>query len=108
MLERTTHMKDKMLTYIGFAKKAGKLVAGSNACRFAMKKGRLKLLIIAEDASENTKNKMAGEAGSQGLPYKVYGYSDELSHTAGISGRMVFGITDDNFAKVITEQITES
>ena len=68
----------------------------------------LKLLIIAEDASENTKNKMAGEAGSQGLPYKVYGYSDELSHTAGTSGRMVFGITDDNFAKVITEQITES
>ena len=72
MLERTTHMKDKMLTYIGFAKKAGKLVAGSNACRFAMKKGRLKLLIIAEDASENTKNKMAGEAGSQGLPFTPY------------------------------------
>lgn len=45
-------MQSKILSYIGFAKKSGKLRCGVNA--ISTIKGGVKLLIICKTASENT------------------------------------------------------
>lgn len=98
-------MRKKIISYLGFAKKSGNLVAGVNTCSFAMNKGKVKLMILAQDISENSEKKIMKEIRKHDIRYVKYGNSDELSHAAGSSGRNVFGVCDDNFAKVILNEI---
>ena len=93
---------------MGFARKSGNLISGSNTCVFSMKKGKVRLLLIAEDASENTKKKMTSEAKAGNVQVRIFGDSGEMSRAVGESGRTVFGITDENFAKVIKEEIEKA
>lgn len=99
-------MRSKLHSYMGFAKKSRNLLMGYNTCVFAMNKGKVKLLIVAEDISENTGKKIEKEAKKHQVPYVVYGKSDDLSQMAGTGGRSIFGITDQNFADVISKRST--
>lgn len=47
--------RKKLLSMIGMAYKAGKIISGEDPVRKAIRKNSVKLLIIAEDASDNTK-----------------------------------------------------
>ncbi|MCI8647023.1 MAG: 50S ribosomal protein L7ae [Firmicutes bacterium] len=98
-------MRSKLHSYLGFAKKSGNLLMGYNTCIFAMKKNKIKLLIVAEDISENTGKKIEKEAKKHQVACRVHGTSDELSQMAGTGGRSIFGITDQNFAEVILKEI---
>ena len=104
-LRNSKNMKNKLDGYLGFAAKARNLLTGTDTCSMAMDKGKVKLLIIADDSSENTVDKMVSKAKWLKIPYRIYGKSEHLSHVTGKAGRNVFAITDDNFAKVILEQI---
>lgn len=73
-----------------------------------MKKGKGKLLIISEDAAENTVKKLTVEAKAKGIPYRIYGESDNLSHIIGSSGRTIFVITDAHFAECMLKEIDET
>ena len=90
---------------LGFAARARKIVSGADTCSINMKKGSAKLLIIAGDAADNTKDKLTGEAERLGVPCKIYGDSDRLSKTTGKSGRTVFAVIDDHFAQCILSEI---
>lgn len=98
-------MRSKVESYLGFAKKSGNLMSGSNTCIFGMAKGKVKLVILADDISENSEKKMMKEIRKHGVAYVRYGSSDELSHAVGTSGRSVFAVCDDNFSKVILNDI---
>ena len=97
--------KKKMLSYMGFAAKARKIVNGYNTCVFMMEKRRIRLLIIAEDLAENSKKKMISAANKLNVEYRIFGDSDEMSHMTGTEGKGIFGITDENFANVISKEI---
>lgn len=97
--------KRKMLSYMGFAAKARKIVNGYNTCVFTMEKRKIKLLIIAEDLAENSKKKMIQAANKHNVEYRIFGDSDEMSHMTGTEGKGIFGITDENFANVISKEI---
>lgn len=98
-------MRSKVESYMGFAAKARKLATGYNTCLFMMEKKKLRLLILAEDLSENSKEKMINVAKQYKLPYREYGKIENLSHMTGTEGKGIFGLTDDNFAKVILSEI---
>lgn len=98
-------MRSKVESYMGFAAKARKLATGYNTCLFMMEKKKLRLLILAEDLSENSKEKMINAAKQYKLPYRVYGKIEDLSHMTGTEGKGIFGLTDDNFGKVILSEI---
>ena len=98
-------MRKKIFSYLGFAKKSGNLVAGVNTCTFAMAKGKVKLMILAEDISENSEKKIMKEIRKHGVRFVKYGSIDTLSHAAGTSGRSVFAVCDENFSKVILNEI---
>ena len=97
--------KRKLLSYMGFAAKARKIVNGYNTCVFTMEKRRVKLLIIAADLAENSKKKMISAAGKNNVEYRVFGDSEEMSRMTGTAGKGIFGITDENFANVILKEI---
>jgi len=70
-----------------------------------MEKGKVKLLIIANDTARASKEKMIREAERMSIEYRIYGDGEELSHSCGESYRNVFAVTDSNFAKVIVNEI---
>lgn len=98
-------MKKKVISYLGFAKKSGNLVSGVNTCTFTMAKRKAKLVILAEDISENSEKKIMKEIRKYGIPFVKYGKSEELSHATGSNGRNVFAICDKKFAEVIMNEI---
>ncbi len=100
-------MRSKFESYMGFASRSGKLVAGTSACISKIEKNQAKLLLIAADTAENTSEKLRYTAERNRIPVRIYGTADELSRMAGKPGRTVFAITDEHFAKMIAEQIDE-
>lgn len=98
-------MKRKIFSYLGFAKKSGNLVAGVNTCTFALAKKKVRLMILAEDISENSEKKIMKEIRKHGVSFVKYGSIDDLSHAVGTSGRSVFAICDDHFSEVILNAI---
>jgi len=98
-------MKQKIETYLGFAKKSRNLISGYNACIYAAKKKQLKLLLIAEDVSENTKSKFNKLAKTGNIPIKIYGTKDILSRLTGEVDKGIFGISDSHFAQIIGKEL---
>ena len=50
-------MNSKALTLMGFAKKSGNLVSGVNTCSFNLSRGKVRLMILAEDISQGSEKK---------------------------------------------------
>ena len=49
--------KSKIVSTIGMANRAGKIVSGQDSVRNSIRRKKVKLIIIAEDASDNTKKR---------------------------------------------------
>lgn len=96
-------MRKKIDSYLGFAKKSRNLLTGFNTCESSIKK--IKLLIIAEDISENTVKKLVKLSEKNRVPYRFYGNTEELSKVTGSQERGVYGVTDVNFADVILREL---
>ena len=87
-------MENKVLSYLGFAAKARKLVTGYNTCIYMMEKKKIRLLVLAEDLSENSVKKMVSAAEKHKVPCKIYGVGEQLSRITGNAGKGIFGITE--------------
>ena len=98
-------MKKKPERYLGLAKRAGKIIPGYRTCIGMIGRGKIRLLLVAEDVSLNTKNKFESLCSRYHVPYIVYGTSELLSEATGMNGIGVFGITDENIADVMIKEI---
>ncbi len=95
----------RILNLMQFARKAGKLVSGTDACARALNHQLLSLLIIAEDSSERTKTNIQRKVAGQKSPVKmiITGSQKEISYALGLPVTGVFGISDKNFAAKIKQ-----
>ena len=84
--------------------KAGKVCFGADSVEDEMKRKKVKLLIIATDASERTKNKFIQLAQKEKTPVITYEIIDNLSKAIGKSNKAIIGIKDINFAKTIQKK----
>lgn len=99
-------MVDKRVgSFFSLAMKAGKLATGEFSCEKTMQKGLACLVVIASDASDNTKKKFTNKAFYYKIPVCVYGTRQELSKYVGQDNRAVFIITDIHFGKKMKEMI---
>ena len=101
-------MKDKILSMIGMAKRAGKVLTGEFMCGKAIKNKSSKLIIIADDASENTKKSIRNSCSYYKIPYIEFSQKDELGKYTGSDSRAVVSINDNNFAKAILDKFNQS
>lgn len=93
------HLKpDKVLSFLGLATKAGKVVSGEFATEKAVKEGSAFLVIVAEDASENTRKKFRNMCEFYEVPIYFYGDKDTLGHAMGKEFRASLAVTDAGFA----------
>ncbi|SHJ90929.1 L7Ae/L30e/S12e/Gadd45 family ribosomal protein [Paramaledivibacter caminithermalis] len=96
-------MNDKILSLLGFAQKSRSLFSGENTVKLYIKKNRIKLVIIAEDTSQNSKEDFINLCNLKNIPYIIYSSRDELSKAIGKYNRAILGIKDSNFAEKILE-----
>jgi len=94
-------MQNKILSMMGFAQKSGNLVSGENTIELFLPKKKISLVIITEDASENTKERFVMLADRYQVPYIIWGDREILSHSIGKINRAVYGVTNKKFSREI-------
>ena len=94
-------MSDKVLSMIGLAAKAGKLVSGEFSVETAIKKGKAFLVVCAADASEASKKSYRDAGAFYHVPVYVYGTKESLGKFSGKEYRSAAAVTDEGFAKAI-------
>ena len=95
----------KALSMIGLATKAGKVASGEFSTEKEVKSARAYLVIVAGDASENTKKKFRDMCEFYEVPIYFYKDKDTLGHAMGKEFRASLAILDEGFAKEITKQM---
>ena len=97
--------EDSVLGMIGLATKARKTATGSEACELAIKSMKAKLVILAKNASENTKNPVIRMCGNNNVAIREFSTKESLGKYTGKPVRAVVAITDSGFANRIMELI---
>jgi len=98
---------NKIYSMLGLAMKAGKIAYGSDMCEEKIKKGIVSLLIIAEDTSDNTKEKFIKMANLYNINIIVLGKIDLLSNSIGKINKGVFAVLDSGFGNKIMQMVKE-
>ena len=96
---------DKVLSYLGLATKAGKIQSGEFSTEKSVKCGKAALVIVAEDASDNTKKKFKNMCSFYEVPCFVYGTKVALGDCIGKEFRASLALEDPGFCKAILKQI---
>ena len=96
----------KLLALLGIAKKAGKVISGTDMVTESIRsksKTSVKLILLACDASQNTKKKINNTAQYYNIPLlSVSTDKSELARLTGHSSELsVIGITDQGFANAM-------
>ena len=99
--------RDKVLSLIGLAMKAGRCISGETMTESETKSGRARLVIIASDASENTKKKFRNMCKFYKVPIYIYGDKDTLGHAMGKEFRASLAILDEGFADGIQKELKD-
>jgi ribosomal protein L7Ae-like RNA K-turn-binding protein len=93
----------KLLSLLGFAARARKVIAGADLCRDAIRRGHAIITIITADASQNTKKRIMDACNYYGSEMCITTLSSsEISKQIGKTGDIaVAAVTDINFANGI-------
>ena len=95
----------KALSLVSLATKAGKTASGEFCTEKEVKTGMAELVIVAEDASANTKKKFKNMCDFYAVPIYFYGDKDTLGHAMGKEFRATLAVTDAEFAKGIKKHL---
>lgn len=96
---------DRVISMISIAAKGRNLVSGEFAVEKAVKCGKAYLVVIAEDASDNTKKQFRNMCEFYEVPMVVYGNKDTLGHFIGTQMRANIAITDEGIANSILKSV---
>ncbi|MDD2958112.1 MAG: ribosomal L7Ae/L30e/S12e/Gadd45 family protein [Lachnospiraceae bacterium] len=96
---------NKVLSLLGLAKKAGKVVSGEFSTESAVKSAKAYLVLVSEEASDNTKKKFRNMCTYYEVPIYLYGNKEELGKCIGQEFRASLAVTDQGFSKAIEKQL---
>ena len=96
---------DRVLSMLGIAEKAGSVQSGEFCTENAIKSGKAALVIVAQDASDNTKKKFENMCEFRQIPFAVYGRKEELGHHIGKEFRASLAVTNEGIADTLQKQL---
>lgn len=94
-------MMSKLMSQLGLAQRAGKLVTGDEIVLKAIRGSQAQLVIVAGDASENTKKKFRDKCKSYSIPLAIGFDRDRLGGSIGKPERVVLAVLDGGFATMM-------
>lgn len=92
---------NKVYGLLGLTRKAGKLVFGSESCLDMINKGKVKLVIVANDSSERTIDIFKSKCLEKKIDFYIYGTKLEISKAIGKVNKTVIGVKDKNLSEAI-------
>lgn len=96
---------EKVLGYIGLAKRAGKLVQGTDAVLKNLRSRKTFVMVVAKDASFATQETVKKKGKFYNIPVIDKISTADLSKSLGCENIKVIGINDQGFAKAIIEGV---
>ena len=100
--------QNKVYSLLGLATRSRKTDSGEFMTEKAVKSGKAYLVIVADDASDNTKKEFTNMCHFYHVPIFFYGTKDELGHCMGKEFRASLAITEEGFAKSIEKRLIEA
>ena len=88
----------KILGLLGLCARAGKITFGTDSTIDEIKKKKVKLVIVAEDSSNRTKEKLKKICETYNVYMMIYGNIEELSKSIGKINKAIIGVKDINLA----------
>lgn len=89
----------KVFSYIGLSAKGRNLVSGEFSTENAVKGQNAYLVIVASDASDNTKKLFRNKTDFYGVPYREFSTKEELGHILGKKICASIAFIDEGLAK---------
>lgn len=93
--------RGKIFGLFGLAAKAGKVQSGEFSVEKAVKSGKAFLVVVSEEASDNTKKMFQNMCTHYEVPYYEFGGKEELGRALGKEMRASLAIQDEGFSKAI-------
>ncbi|MBS5521054.1 MAG: ribosomal L7Ae/L30e/S12e/Gadd45 family protein [Clostridiales bacterium] len=90
---------------VGLATRAGKAASGEFSTEKAVKRGKAVLVLVAGDASENTKKMFTNMCAFYKVPLKIYGTKETLGRAMGKEYRASIALLDRGFAGSVLKLI---
>ena len=100
-------MDRKISSLLSLSAKAGFLRTGEESAEKLLQSDDAMLIIVAEDASDNTKKKFVNKCFFYEKPIRIFGERDEMSKCVGKRNRTVYAVTDSGFAARLLALIDE-
>jgi len=95
--------RTRLISLLGLAQKAGKIASGEVAVEYAVRSGKARLVLVAADASDNTKKSYRDLSAYYGVACYEGLSKDEFGHATGKPPRAAIAVTDAGFGKAIGE-----
>lgn len=92
---------NKILGLIGLASRARKISYGADSVELQTQKGKVYLIILAQDSSERTKEKFQKISEKYNIPLIIIETIEILSKAIGKSNKAILGIEDINLSNEI-------
>ena len=97
--------KSRIFGLLGLAAKAGRVQSGEFSTEKAVKSGKAWMVIVSQEASDNTKKMFRKMCTYYKVPYFEFGEKQELGHALGKEMRASLAILDEGFSKAIMKQL---
>lgn len=97
---------DRILSNLSLAQKAGQVVSGEFAVEKSVKEGSACLVIIAGDASDNTKKRMKNMTEYYEVPIYFYSDKENLGRCIGKEYRSMVAVTHPGFADSLMKKLS--
>ena len=97
----------KLASLLSLATKAGMLRTGEETAESLLRQGTAQAVIVAADASDNTKKKFVNKCFYYKVPIRVTQSREILSKCVGKTNRTVYVVTDAGFSTKIVALIDD-
>ena len=98
---------DKVLGYLGLAKRANQVCCGEVLIE-AIRHKKCHVVLIAADASERSKKQISDKCTYYGIPYFITSNSETLSRSIGKANIKSVGVNDGNLSKAIIDAMNRN
>ena len=99
--------QSKVYSSLGLATKAGQTQSGEFCTERAVKTGQAFLVLVAQDASDNTKKMFTNMCTYYEVPVYFYGTKEELGAAMGQEFRASLAVLDEGFGKAIEKLLQQ-
>lgn len=99
---------DKVLAMLSIAAKSGSVLSGEFSTEKAVKEGKAYLVIVAGDASDNTKKMFENMTEFYEIPMYVYSDKVTLGHYIGKEFRASLAIVNEGLARSIEDKLKQA